>query len=116
VRRVCENCRQPYAPNPDVLAAVAEHELIDASGPTPTMTHGAGCSSCRGTGFRGRLGIFELLVIDDAIREAIASRAPRAALHALASSAGFTPLRADGWNRARQGITTIEEVLRVVQD
>lgn len=86
VRRVCDDCR------------------------------GDGCSACRGTGFRGRLGIFELLSFTDELREAIARNATRAQIRDLAVAAGMGSLRADGEDKARRGLTTIEEVLRVVQE
>ncbi|MEP6496102.1 MAG: GspE/PulE family protein [bacterium] len=111
VRRVCSECRESYEPSPETVAAVAGRPV----GRT-TLIRGAGCPACRGTGFRGRIGIFELLVITDDIRDAIASRASRSELRALASSAGLIPLRADGWYRAEAGLTTVEEVVRVVQD
>jgi type II secretory ATPase GspE/PulE/Tfp pilus assembly ATPase PilB-like protein len=75
-----------------------------------------GCPNCRGTGFRGRLGLFELLVISDDFRDAVAGRASRADLRAIAFRAGLQPLRADGWNKVEAGLTTVEEVVRVVQD
>lgn len=110
VRRVCSECREPYEPPLESIAAVGGR-----ASDLP-LVRGAGCAACRGTGFRGRVGIFELLRISDALRDAIASRATRATLRALAADAGLSPLRADGWQRAKQGLTTVEEVLRVVQD
>jgi general secretion pathway protein E len=75
---------------------------------------GSGCGDCRRTGYRGRLGIFELLVLDDALREAITSGASRARLQALATEARMTPLHEDGLRKAADGLTTATEVLRVV--
>jgi type II secretory ATPase GspE/PulE/Tfp pilus assembly ATPase PilB-like protein len=81
-----------------------------------TLLRGAGCTLCRGTGFRGRLGLFELLTITDDLRDAIAARAPRGQLRTLAIAAGLVPLRTDGWQKVEAGLTTVEEVVRVIQD
>ncbi|MDB4878320.1 MAG: hypothetical protein JWM41_4766 [Gemmatimonadetes bacterium] len=111
VRKVCGGCRIAYEPSVDTAAAVAGHFVGRV-----TLARGAGCAACRGTGFRGRLGIFELLVVTDELRDAIAARASRAQLRALAASGGLVPLRGDGWQKVVAGLTTVEEVARVVQD
>jgi type II secretory ATPase GspE/PulE/Tfp pilus assembly ATPase PilB-like protein len=80
------------------------------------LQRGAGCANCRGTGFRGRLGVFELMVMSDALKDAIARRVPRSTLRALAQEQGLRPLRSDGWTKVEAGLTTVEEVLRVVQE
>ena len=110
-RRICKDCRVSYHPAPDSVAAVAGRPIGRA-----TLTRGAGCPSCRGTGFHGRIGLFELLTLDDALREAVTSRASRTRLRELALAAGMAPLRQDGWRKVEAGLTTIEEVLRVTQD
>jgi type II secretory ATPase GspE/PulE/Tfp pilus assembly ATPase PilB-like protein len=76
---------------------------------------GRGCDACGGTGFRGRSGIFELLPVTDGIRELVLARADAGALRTKAAAEGMRPLREDGWEKVRQGITTIEEVLRVTR-
>ncbi len=111
VRRICEACcvtAQPPSEHRDVLAREAGYE-----GPT---ARGAGCAKCGGTGFRGRLGLFELVRVDAAIKDAIARGARRAELAALAAERGWTTLRADGWEKVAAGLTTVEEVLRVTVD
>ncbi|HEY4303831.1 MAG TPA: GspE/PulE family protein [Gemmatimonadaceae bacterium] len=110
VRRTCEACRTVYDPPPELVAMIAR----DAS-PDLRFTRGVGCSVCRGTGFRGRLGLFELIVIADDLRDAIARRAPRNALRSLSEQFEITSLRGDGWSKVQQGFTTIEEVARVIQ-
>ena len=111
VRRVCAECIASYE-------ASAEAVAMASGGPAKraVLSRGAGCSACRGSGFRGRVGVFELLVISDGFRDAIASSAPRAALRSLAARDGLVPLRADGWQKIQAGLTTIEEVMRVVQE
>jgi len=76
---------------------------------------GAGCATCRGTGYRGRVGVFELLPITDACKDAIAVGASRAELRTVAEREGLRPLADDGYAKAAAGITTVEEVLRVTQ-
>ena len=111
VRRVCQDCRVEYEAAPEAIALVAGRDVGHMA-----LVRGAGCPLCRGTGFRGRLGLFELFVVTDDLRDAIASRAPRAQLRALATSAGLIPLRRDGWSKVQAGLTTVEEVMRVIQD
>jgi type II secretory ATPase GspE/PulE/Tfp pilus assembly ATPase PilB-like protein len=110
VRRVCPDCRESYHPAAEHVAFVSEGAATPA-----TLTRGAGCRSCRGTGFRGRVGVFELVRVDGALRDAIAAREPHSSLHAHASRAGFTPLRTDAWQKVVAGVTTVEEVIRVIQ-
>jgi type II secretory ATPase GspE/PulE/Tfp pilus assembly ATPase PilB-like protein len=111
VRRICEGCREVYDPPREALRRLSG----DLPHP-PAFFRGAGCPACRGTGYRGRLGVFELLEMDDALRECVVRRAPRAELRAAARAAGMQPMRADAWGKVRSGLTTVEEVLRVVQD
>ena len=114
VRRICDECRVTYAPSTDHVLRVGGrvHER-PVSG---SFTRGAGCPACRGTGFRGRIGLYELLVVSDAIKEAITRSVSRAELRGVALDEGMRPLRADGWAKVVLGLTTVEEVLRVDQD
>ena len=77
--------------------------------------HGAGCRECRGSGYAGRLGIFELLILDDEVRDLIVQRCSASRIRELAVNHGLRLLRADGWDKVRAGITTVEEVLRVTK-
>ena len=83
--------------------------------PTAKFYHGAGCEECRQLGYQGRLAIYELLVLNEALRPLILSRASSTTIAARAIEQGMRTLRVDGWNKVRSGITTIEEVLRVTQ-
>jgi general secretion pathway protein E len=109
VRSICGACRESYAP--DRQAAL----LLGGSGVPDALARGRGCGECRGTGYRGRTGIFELLILTDDIREALAAEPSRRRLHALAAAQGMASLREDGWAKVRAGLTTIEEVIRVTQ-
>jgi type II secretory ATPase GspE/PulE/Tfp pilus assembly ATPase PilB-like protein len=99
-----------YEPSPEAVAALSAQPVSRV-----TLVRGAGCASCRGTGFRGRTGIFELVRVTDALRDAITRQASRAEVRELAEREGFVSMRADGWRKVRMGLTTVEEVLRVVQ-
>src|SRR5690606_26570907 len=77
------------------------------------VRRGRGCAQCRGTGYRGRTGIFELVTVDDELRAALLRRRDAGALRRLALERGMRPLRADGWRQVGLGMTTVEEVLRV---
>jgi type II secretory ATPase GspE/PulE/Tfp pilus assembly ATPase PilB-like protein len=112
VRRICDGCRVADTPAPaqvDALVAAAE------AGSGVHFTRGAGCGACRGTGYRGRLGVFELFALNDAIKHAIVGGASRAELLALARADGMRSLLADGWEKVVAGETTVEEVWRVAQ-
>ena len=106
VRTVCKECKEPYQPDREQLPA--DLELV----PDQPLYRGTGCRRCRGTGYRGRAGLFELLVVSDAVRERIMARAPVNEIVTAARSAGLRLLREDGWQKVRDGITTPEEVIR----
>jgi general secretion pathway protein E len=110
VRRICDQCRTTYEPASESVALLNGQPVGRIS-----LERGAGCTACRGTGFRGRAGLFELLVLTDEIKDAIIRGAGRADLRGIARAAGMTTLRDDGWRKVRDGTTTVEEVLRVVQ-
>jgi type II secretory ATPase GspE/PulE/Tfp pilus assembly ATPase PilB-like protein len=111
VRRTCDDCRVTYQPSPESVAALSGRPVLSVE-----LTRGVGCVSCRGTGFRGRLGLFELLIVSDDMKDAITHQRSRSQLRAIATEAGLVPLRDDGWQKVQAGLTTVEEVLRVVQE
>ncbi|HEV8607950.1 MAG TPA: type II secretion system ATPase GspE [Tepidisphaeraceae bacterium] len=108
VRRVCRDCGNAYHPNTAELQWLGVSEES-----TSQMKQGTGCPTCRQTGYRGRLGTFELLLIDDAIRQLIQQHATAAQIKEAAKSAGLQTLRDDGIRKILAGITTISEVERV---
>jgi type II secretion system protein E len=111
VRRICAACRVPHTP------PAAD---IQALGVTPRpgvqLYRGQGCAECRGTGYRGRSGIYELFLITEDARSLIVRRSSSREIRRLAVEQGMTTLRQDGWNKACEGLTTVEEVLRVTQE
>jgi type II secretory ATPase GspE/PulE/Tfp pilus assembly ATPase PilB-like protein len=108
---VCGQCRVPCAPAPADLAALG---VTGADG--VVLARGAGCAGCRGTGYRGRTGIYELLRVTDDIRSLVLRREPAGAIRRQAVAAGMLTLAQDGWAKARDGLTTVEEILRVTQE
>ena len=82
---------------------------------TAKVWHGTGCEECRQLGYQGRKGIYELLLVTEALRPLIMNRAPATTIASRAIESGMRTLRTDGWNKVKAGVTTIEEVLRVTQ-
>jgi len=111
VRRICQVCRAPETPS------AAEIEALGVEAPPGvTLYRGLGCDECRNTGYRGRTAIYELFTITEDVRSLILRRASSREIRRLAVEAGMTTLRMDGWSRACEGVTTVEEVLRVTQE
>jgi len=108
VRKVCDNCRVEYTPDPDILRRLGMQEK-ETKG--KTLYRGVGCEKCNGSGYNGRYGIHELLVVDDDIEGAIVREASSLEIRDIAMEKGMTSLRQDGVHKAFQGITTLEEVL-----
>ena len=108
VRKICPECRARYHPDPQAAALLAQHPVGKI-----TLERGRGCAPCRETGYRGRTGLFELLIVTDDLKHAMARTVPLAELRSLARAEGMTTLREDGWRKVQAGVTTIEEVLRV---
>lgn len=113
VRRLCTTCRRPYNPDPDILDKIAFPRARLAG---RTIYEAAGCEACRGTGYRGRTGVYEILTVTEAIRTLVVARASSNTIKAEAIRRGMRTLRQDGWNKVLDGITTIEEVLRVSEE
>jgi type IV pilus assembly protein PilB len=109
VRKVCKDCRTPFEPTETQLATLnlSPHDLGDK-----VFYYGRGCSTCNDTGYKGRKGIFELLVISEAIRNLINERAPTVVLRQKAVELGMVTLREDGLRSIFDGDTTIEEVVK----
>ena len=108
VRKICTICKEPVEPDEEELAQLnISPERVKAC----TFYHGRGCNACDGTGYAGRLPIFELLNIDDAMRRALSSGASEIQIREMAQHAGGGSLLQSGTERVLQGITTAEEVL-----
>jgi type IV pilus assembly protein PilB len=112
VRVLCPNCRQPFTPREEVLASfVVELEEVKPF----TFYQPKGCLHCNGTGFKGRIALHELLVVNEAIRDAIMVRHTSSQIRLIArEQAALVSMREDGFYKATQGVTTLEEIMRVV--
>jgi type II secretion system protein E len=109
VRRICKHCK--------FESARKDAEFAEGIFPPDIKSfwRGKGCEECRGTGYKGRQGVFELLVVDDALREMILKREGANRLKKYAMEHGMRTLRDDGWDRVRLGVTTPEEVIRITK-
>ena len=109
VRTICQQCREAYAPAADVLVQLG---LSDADVEGRPFYHGVGCQQCNGTGYRGRRGVYEYLVITDVIRDMISDKKPSIQIKHKAVEQGMRTLREDGVRCILDGYTTVEEVLK----
>ena len=115
VRLVCKECRKAEAPSEQVLRDLGQSaEIWVRDG--GQFWRGSGCEACRGSGYRGRTGIYELLVVDDTIRDLIMQRANANMIKSAAVKAGMHTLLQHGSRKVLEGLTTAEEVLRVTQE
>ena len=109
VRRICNNCKEPLEIPPQALENIGfDKQEIK----TLKLFKGKGCERCTGTGYRGRLGLFEVMPIDEEMRELVLSGASAAELRTKAEDSGMISLRLSGLQKIRDGATTIEEVMR----
>lgn len=108
VRRICPDCRRAHRPSPRELHALGLDAAQVAAG---GFAHGAGCAACRGTGYRGRLGIFEIFLVHDGIRAMIYDNVTAVRLREQARRDGMRTMREDGIRKILAGLTTIEEVV-----
>ena len=108
IRTICSRCKTPFAPSKEALVKIG----LDP-GKEYQLFYGKGCKHCRNSGYKGRMGIFEILVMDDKIRDLILRNASSAEIKQAAVKAGMKTLRDDGLQKVLEGKTTIDEVLRV---
>jgi type II secretion system protein E len=112
VRTICPKCKTAIPVEHSYLMRIGFPEEEIAS---TTFCKGAGCEACRMLGYQGRMGIYELLFMDESLRPLVISRATASAIAQKAMSRGMRTLRSDGWKKVKAGQTTIDEVLRVTQ-
>ncbi|MBU0548191.1 MAG: Flp pilus assembly complex ATPase component TadA [Candidatus Omnitrophica bacterium] len=108
VRQICPKCKEEYSPPPVALRDLG----LDSS---TKFFRGKGCSACKNTGFVGRIGIFEILALNETIRKMVEERNSADAINKKAIELGMKTLREDGLEKAKLGLTTIEEILRVTE-
>ncbi len=109
VRRICENCKDLTQPPPDIMQALN----LNGSAADIRFYHGVGCSRCHGTGYKGRLALYEVLVMTDNLRDLVIQGVSSMHLKQAALAEGMISLRMAGVRKIREGLTTVEEVLAV---
>ncbi|MFQ5863068.1 MAG: GspE/PulE family protein [Candidatus Brocadiales bacterium] len=109
VRTICKQCKEEITPDPSLIKRLGSEEITNST----KFYYGKGCPSCRGVGHRGRIGVFELLNITPELSELIMKRADSNIIRTTAIKEGFKTLKEDGAKKVAQGITTIEEVLKL---
>lgn len=113
VRKICTQCRSPY-----VLSATEREnmqQMLQGVG-EDSFFIGQGCASCDGSGYRGRVGVHEVLMVDTLVRDALLAKASAAHIHALAIKNGMTPMLQSGLHKARLGLTSVAELLRTMHE
>ena len=113
IRSLCPHCKRPWPVDRPFLESLSFP--MDKL-PTGTICEPAGCEECRGTGYIGRTGIYEILVVTDAIRQMVVDRQSAADIKQYALANGMHTLRMDGWRKVLAGVTTLEEVIRVTSE
>ena len=111
LRRICSNCKEQLTTIPEATAVYLEEHNVE---PRPLYC-GTGCEECRHTGYKGRIGIYELLVLNQELRDVITRSPSLGDLKAAASAQGMRTLRDDGLQKAFQGLTTVDELIRITE-
>jgi type IV pilus assembly protein PilB len=109
-RKICDHCRKPYTATTELLRS------LGITSEEATFSRGEGCPACKNTGYQGRVAVFELMEMNEAIRSLIIAKASSSSIKAAAAQAGFRTLRQEGMLKAAAGVTSVEEVLRVTQE
>ena len=110
-RKLCDKCKAPYQPTFEDLQAL---RFAQPGDPQPTLYKPTGCTSCSNTGYRGRLALHEVMPVTEDIERLAVARASSAEIGRLAIEQGMSTLRQDGWAKALLGLTSVEEIMRVV--
>ncbi len=110
VRKICRHCKRPYVPDSKELRSL---NINPAQAGNATFAKGDGCADCNATGYRGRMGIFEIFVVNDEIQKMIYEHVGTAKLREKARSLGMRTMREDGARKVTSGLTTIEEVVSI---
>jgi len=108
VRKVCEKCKESYKPSDEILKGIGKD--------IKKLFRGKGCNNCKDTGYKGRVGIFELLIINEEIRKMIIARASNDVIKKKAVEMGMKTLSDDGLEKVSKGITTIDEIIKITKE
>jgi type IV pilus assembly protein PilB len=113
LRRICKDCKEPYEADPQTIELL---KIQPAAGETVKIYRGAGCATCSNTGYRGRMAIHEVLVLNDEFRKGVLARKSTADLKNIARSGGMQTLRECGVQKVLKGLTSLEELIRVAHE
>lgn len=113
IRKLCENCKETYQPEAEALDKI-EFPYDKETGETPTLHRPVGCPQCAGTGYKGRNAVHEVLLVDDYIEKMAVEGSTSTEIENYARKKGMHTLKEDGWERVKEGKTSIEEILRVI--
>lgn len=116
VRRICTHCKEEVQVSPAALKSLSEVVSASVLAVKPTFYSGAGCEQCGGTGYHGRIGIHEVIELDQPVRETVLGKASSNEIRDVALTRGMTPMIVDGFEKAKAGLTTVEEVLRTAHE
>jgi len=111
-RRLCAHCKKPVEHDPEYLASL--RFVVDPDHMPPTIYQPVGCPSCSNTGYRGRIAVHEVMTVTEEIERLAVARASSAEIGRMAREQGMITLREDGWAKVQMGLTSVEEILRVV--
>ncbi|MEW6188693.1 MAG: ATPase, T2SS/T4P/T4SS family [Actinomycetota bacterium] len=111
-RRLCSHCKEPYTPDPKILRDVGFP--LNGDKGVPTLYRPGGCGKCDGTGYKGRIGVFEVMLVNETIERLTVEKASAEEIRRVAIAEGMKTLRQDGFEKVRLGITSIEEIIRVI--
>jgi type IV pilus assembly protein PilB len=111
VRRICDQCKEPHTPTPEELFKM---KVRGKNSSAMKFYRGKGCPACAHTGYKGRIGVFEVLIVDSQVRELVTNNATEDAILKAASESGMSYMSEDGIDKIHQGITTIDELFRVI--
>ena len=110
MRKICEHCKEQIVPDEHIAEHLALHGIA-----MDQVWKGEGCDRCRNTGYSGRLGLYELLLLDDGLRDTIAGNPSVTEFRRMCVERGMVTLREDGFKKVAAGLTTVDEVLRVTE-
>jgi type II secretory ATPase GspE/PulE/Tfp pilus assembly ATPase PilB-like protein len=118
VRKICDNCKEEYVPLPQILDEIKKTlgKIFPQTQAEIKLSHGKGCDQCAKSGYLGRIGIFEALPITPKIANLVLENSDSATIEKEAILEGMVTMKQDGYLKVLQGITTVEEVLRVAQE
>jgi len=109
-RRLCKECKEAYEPSPEMLERVG----FSFDGKVPTLYKVKGCKKCNNTGYKGRIGIYEIMMVSETVERLTVERATAEQIKEVVIAEGMKTLREDGFEKVRLGITSLEEILRVI--